>query len=239
MSATITVRFTGICTHILSGLGTRAQHRIVLVRADHGANILGHAIPPHIPTLYIEPGDIEGVKGTLDGLKPLGPGMWQLAGARLELEGLATERYAPHKSYNEEVPHLESRGGKLDNVGHEVVVQERAAGYFDIYGGRFKATKTKHRAVSTTLTAKVSGKPRLKVTCFWNRETSSIALRPGATIHVQHTGTMRGDTAYDFLLHYLIFPSIPDDVEIPREKKLSLPKNPNDISAGCSNSQYP
>lgn len=239
MSKTITVQFSGICTHVLSGLGTHARHRIVFVRADHGANILGHAIPPHFPTLHIEPGDIDSIKGNLDGLKLLGPGMWQLAGAGLQLKGVATERYNPHPSYKKDVPHLSSREGKLGEIGHDVVVQERAAGYFDVYSGRFKATKTKHLAVGSVLTARISRKPRLKVTCFWNRETSWIALRPGATVYLAHTGTMLGDSAYDFLLHYLIFPSIPDDVEIPKEKKSSLPKNPNDISAGCSNSQYP
>lgn len=239
MSETITVEFTGICTHILGRLGPRPKHRIVFVRADHGANIHGHAIPPHVPTIYIAPTDITGIEGSLDGLKFLGPGMWQLMGARLQLDGVADERYSPHSSYDNDVPHLQSPGGKLENVCHEVTEEERAAGYFDIYGGSLKATKTKHDAVSTELTAKISGEPKLLVTCFWNKETSAIALRPGATIHVQHTGTMRGDTAYDFLLHYLIFPSIPDDVDIPKEPKVAYSNNPNDISAGCSNSQFP
>ena len=61
----LTVHFTGICTHVP---GTGGMHRVVLVRADNGANINDAALPPHIPVLRIDPADIAGIDGSLDGL---------------------------------------------------------------------------------------------------------------------------------------------------------------------------
>jgi hypothetical protein len=239
MNESISVKFTGICTHLLWGLGTVPSRRIVLVRADHGANILGKAIPPHIPKLRINSKHLNGDYKHIDGLKYLRKGVWQLVGAGLQLKGVADERLTPDTSYERTVPHLQSPANKIDAVDHEVVVHERAAAYFDIRGGKIKALKSKFDAVSTKLTVEISGIPELEVTCFWNRKTTSILLHPNATVNIEHTGTMLGDTAYDFLLHYLIFPGIPEDAVYPDETKKLARGNSNDISAGCSNSQYP
>ncbi len=243
MSDPITVRFTGICTHVLSGLAG-PRHRMVLVRADEETYIREwqKTIPPHIPTLRI---DKEfSVEGPLDGLTPLKDGGWQFAGAALQLEDVASQPYSPNL---EIVIPLASRGGRLDPVNPDVVVHGQAAGYFDIDRGAMTAAMTLQGAVITELRVAVdeSRAPRLKVTPFGSRTPSWITLQPGAVIEVEHTGTVAGDSHYDFLLHYLIFPAIPDDVVIPdeeveRKKKWKAQaKSDNDISAGCSNSQYP
>jgi hypothetical protein len=243
----ITVRFTGICTHVLSGLGSaQSRHRTVLVRAEKDTAIWDKKIPPHIPRLRIDKDDIVpgGIEGPLDGLTLLEPEVWvwQFAGAALALEGLASQ---PYESDVDIVPHLRSRGGKLDPVNDDVVVHEQAAGYFDIDRGVMTAKTMLTGAVITELTAKIGATPKLKVTSFGSHVSSWITLRPGAVIHIEHTGTVAGDSPYDFLLHYLIFPRIPDDVEIPEheveeKKKLkAMAKDDNNISAGCSNSVYP
>ncbi|HVR38358.1 MAG TPA: hypothetical protein VMU84_04630 [Thermoanaerobaculia bacterium] len=243
MNNTITVRFTGICTHILSGLGGLPLHRTVLVRADQVTPIHDKNIPPHIPQLRIDENFIDGPDRTLEGLTQIGPGLWQFAGAQLELEGMASEHYSDETG--DLVPRLASRGGQLEPVNSDVVVHEQAAGYFDVYGGVMTATKLPRGAVITELTATIDGTPKLKATSFGNHAESRIMLKPGAVINVEHTGKLLGDSPYDFLLHYLIFPTIPNDVEIPDEeveekkKRKAEAEDENNISAGCSNSQYP
>jgi hypothetical protein len=242
MSQTIQVQFTGICTHVLSGLGAKPRHRVLLVRADNGAYVLHKGvhrrIPPHVPKLRIKPNDIAEPYGELPGLEELDYGLWRMHGVGLELEGLTAE---PCKTaYDPEVPRLRSASGALGQENTNITVHEQAACYFDVYDGQFTSRKLEHGAIITELTAKLSGTPKLRITRFWDRETSTITLVPGATIHIEHAGSAAGDTEYDFLLHYLIFNSIPDDVDVPDEQKLSLRReNRNDLSAGCSNSQYP
>lgn len=247
MSDTITVRFTGICTHVLTSLGATARYRTVLVRAGEVKEIHGKLIPPHIPTLRIDKSSIVrgGIEGPLDGLIPVAPEgwVWQFAGAALQLEGMAHEPYSPPDDAS--IPHLNSPGGKLDPVDMDVIVGEQAAGYFDIGGGVMTATKLPEGAVITELTSRIAGTPRLKVTSFGSHVPSWITLRPGAVIDIEHTGTMAEDSPFDFLLHYLIFPSVPDDADYPKEeveekmRRKALARDDNNISAGCSNSAYP
>jgi hypothetical protein len=238
MSDTIQVRFTGICTHLLRAVGEKTQYRVVLVRAEDETKINEHIIPPHIPKLRIDPEDIVERDPELWGLEQLDEGLWRMHGVHLKLEGIAAEKFT--KQFDPEVPHLRSPSNRLGNRKDDVVEHEQAACYFDIDGGRFTSEKPK-RAILARLTAKVAGSPKLHITRFGDHKTSTITLRPGATIHVEHTGSpTEGETEYDFLLHYLIFDFIPDDVYVPVEEKLNLPpRERNDLSAGCSNSQYP
>ena len=250
MNDTITVRFKGICTHVLSGIAG-PRHRTVLVRAEDDTYMQGKKIPPHIPKLCINEKFIAGIEGPLDGLTPLEslePRVWQLTGAALQLEDVASQPYAPDLDL---VLPLSSRGGNLDPVNLDVVVHEQAAGYFDIDRGVMTAAKLPKGAVYTELSVTMdpSRAPRLKVTSFGSHVPSWITLKPdaelGVQIDIQHMGTVAGDSPYDFLLHYLIFPAIPDDVVFPDEeveekkKWKAQAEDENDISAGCSNSQYP
>src|ERR1700759_3631992 len=94
----VTVHFTGICTHI-SRLGTDAaptSHQVVLVRADNGAFINGKKIPPHIAKLVIDPADIIGIDGYPHGLEPTGEaGAWRLRGVQLAVEGVQKTQQPP------------------------------------------------------------------------------------------------------------------------------------------------
>ncbi|MFL6247494.1 MAG: hypothetical protein ACJ74H_15810 [Thermoanaerobaculia bacterium] len=239
MSDTILVRFTGICTHLLREVGGETPYRVVLVRAEKETLINKHLIPPHIPRLRIDPKDIVEHDPELWGLEQLDDGLWRMHGVHLKLDGIAAEKFTRHFDPFD-IPHLRSPSDRLGNRKDDVVEHEHAACYFDIDAGRLTSHKPK-KAVIAELTATVAGAPKLRITRFGDQKASTITLRPGATIDIEHTGSpTEGETEYDFLLHYLIFDFIPDDVYVPVEEKLNLPpRDRNDLSAGCSNSQYP
>jgi len=233
MSNPLTVTFTGICTHVT----TSTLHRVVLVHAEDGAHINGAKIPPHVPTLAIHPHDILGVDGWIYGLQPTPrDGVWILRGVELSLEGIVDAVYVNEAAT--EVPHLATLTPDVPTPADDVVLNGRAACYFDITGGKLRASTSEHGAVSTVLSVMTTDKPGLRVKCFWNEESRLISLRPGAQIHIEHTGVTLGDSDLDFLLHYRVLKSIPADAAVPPKEKVQhhLPGN---ISSGCSNSAYP
>jgi hypothetical protein len=241
----LTVRFTGICTHLRNlGLGENApsSHRVVLVRADQGAFIQNDAfpdgakIPPHIPKLKIDPADIVSIDGYPYGLEPTGQaGVWRLCGVHLTLEGTTEEFW--RDTTCTDIPRLET-AATAPGISSEVVAQGQAACYFDIHNGKLSSYKTAHDARFALLET-ASDAPGLRVKSFWNQESCLIRLRPGATIEIEHTGYQQGDSHQDFLLHYRVFSDVPSDAIIPPEPKSERNKIPGDISIGCSNSQYP
>src|SRR5258708_21622201 len=81
--------------------------------------------------------------------------------------------------------------------------------------------------------------PALRLTCFWNRSVSRIRLQPGATVVLEHTGYLHAESDNDYLLHYRVLERVPNDAKVPPTKTHSLTENLGDISAACSNSQYP
>jgi len=233
MSNTVTVTFTGICTHVKID----TFHRVVLVHAEDGAHINGAKIPPHVPTLAIDPGDILNVDGWLYGLQPTQrDGVWVLRGVQLSLEGLAEAVYVDET--HTDVPRLKILTPDAPLPSDDVVRNGRAACYFDIPTGKLSASTTEHGAVSTALTVATTDKPGLRVKCFWNQESRLISLRPGAKIHIEHTGVTLGDSDRDFLLHYRVLASIPADAAVPAKSKIR-PDVPGTLSSGCSNSAYP
>lgn len=230
----LTVNFTGICTHITSD----TQHRVVLVHAEDGASINSAKIPPHVPLLRINPDDILNVDGWLYGLQPTPrDGMWIMRGVQLHLDGIVDAVYTHEPSYAD-VPRLKSLTPTAPLLSDDVVKNGQAACYFDITGGHLSASKTKHGAVSTVLSVATTDKPALGVRCFWNDTSRSISLRPGASIHIEHTGVTLGDSDLDFLLHYRVLTSIPPNAAVPPSTK-TQDRDPGDITSGCSNSQYP
>lgn len=234
---TVTVRFTGICSHyrIMGG-----PHRVTLVRAENGAFINGTSVPPHIPKLNVHPEDVVRIDGYPYGLESTGSaGSWRLYGVQLQLEGGRDQTLIHDETYTNEVPHLGQLTKATPGLSGEVTGKQEAACYFDIDAGRLSAVETEGGAISTELTLETTDAPALHVTCFWNRKTSVIHLRPGATIEVENTGWQHGDFDNDFLLHYRILSWVPDDAKIPPKPKTALRKIPGNISIGCSNSQYP
>src|SRR5437773_3977695 len=180
---TITVQFTGICTHHAK-LGT-PNHRVILVRADHGANLNGASIPPHIPKLRIKPKDIVSIDGYQYGLQSMGePGLWQLCGVRLSLEGTTGNAVKRDPKFQDLIPHLEMPSEPIPTISNEVTAKEQAACYFDIDRGRVSAFREKHGAITSFLKVSTTAAPSLRVTCFWNQAESVIHLRDGAKIGV-------------------------------------------------------
>jgi hypothetical protein len=235
---TITVQFTGICTHVKT-LGGR-NHRVVLVRADHGAFLNDAPIPPHIAKLKIHPDDIVSIEGYPYGLQPLGaPGVWQLCGVHLTLEGTKDKPIQRDSSFDK-VPRLSMSGDSpIPSISNEVTTRGQAACYVDLDKGILTADKPKSGAVTTTLTVGTTRSPALRVKAFWNQKSSLITLKPGAAIAIEHTGYEQGDTEKDFLMHYRIFEWVHPDAKIPPKAMRAVSRIPGDISVGCSNSQYP
>jgi hypothetical protein len=235
----ITVNFRGICTHVT----VDAQQRIVLVHAEDGAFINGAKIPPHRPLLKIDPRDIVGTDGPLYGLQATAQdGVWILRGAQLEILGGLDLVYASDASFKDTVPHLTALTHDAPLLSDDIVRNGNAACYFNVNGGKITATRQPRGAVTTQLTVDTNDKPALSVLCFWNRETHQIFLKPGATISIEHDGNQLGDTDQDFLLHYRVLTAIPKDAGVPKDPKVPPRLEGEiffDISAGCSNSQYP
>jgi hypothetical protein len=201
----ITVRFTGICTHV-----TREGQ-------EGSSVVLVHALDP------------TGVEG-----------VWRLGGVRLNIEGAVGPSFHRDSSF-EDVPKMKTEEfAAAQDVSYEVTVNEQAACYFDIEHGRMSSDETEHGAIRATLHVETTETPALRVTCFWNRESVLIHLRPGATIDVMHVGKFHGEESdNDYLLHYRIFTTVPPDAWVPEHKKNRSNRSPGDISIGCSNSQYP
>ncbi len=235
----VQVQFIGICTHLDNVNG---KHRVVLVHAEHGAFINTRAIPPHIPKLRIRTSDIAGeLPGRIEGLKDLGIAdgwhEWQLCGVELTLEnpkGQSVERH-------DEVPKLSTLTAKAPGLSPEVTAKGQAACYVDFEGGRLSSDATEHGAIYAIWNEDSNERPVLRVKPFWDRDSITlIPLNDGAEIEITHTGRQQGDSPYDFLLHYCILNDVPDDAKVPDEnQKLTMNRNPNDISMGCSNSGYP
>ena len=231
----ITIRFVGICTHITARNDN--SHRVVLVRADNGANFYGAAIPPHIPKLRIDPADILGIDGYPHGLEPLGPdGQWLIRGVSFTVAGATGDPIARHESFNG-IPPLKS--SSRPGPSSAVIDAEQAACYFDLEKGMIHAYQAPTDAWETEAIVETNGEPALRLTCFWNRSVSHIRLRKGATVVVEHTGYLHSESDNDYLLHYRVLERVPEDAEMPPRKKRPATGIPGDISAACSNSQYP
>ena len=240
----ITVKFTGICTHVnRPGQGGSS---VVLVYAENGAYINEKKIPPHVPTLHIRSEDIVRTEGNMrddghpHGLEPTDKeGVWRLCGVRLKLEGTVGPLFRQELA---DIPKLSSEedSALIQAVSFEVTAKEQASCYFDIeQHGRMTSDRTEHGAIYAILNVDTTETPALRVTCFWNREWALIHLRPGATIDVMHVGKYYGEESDDdYLLHYRILTDIPSDAGVPEPKKTSN-RLPGNISIGCSNSQYP
>jgi hypothetical protein len=233
----ITIRFVGICTHITARNDN--THRVVLVRADHGAHLKEDAaIPPHIPKLIIDPADVLGIDGYPHGLEPMGPaGQWRIQGVLFKVDGATGDSIVRHDSFKDNVPRLKSHS--RPGPSSEVIDGEQAACYFDLEKGVIHATQAPTQAWEAHAAVETNDEPALRLTCFWNRAVSRIRLRPGATVVLEHTGYAHGESDHDYLLHYRVLEHVPGDAEVPPERKRTVLGTPGDISIACSNSQYP
>jgi hypothetical protein len=232
---TVTVDFTGICTHTRTSGGT---HRIILVRADNGDKINSASIPPHYPYLQIKPRFISGIGGNLDGLQQLTPDTWRLCGVNLSMKGVTDESLVYDDTFGN-VPHLDMPDAPDRRENLKVLTGNDAACYFDFTKGTLRSSKTRHGAHTASLALNTDTSRALEVTSFWNGSVSTIYLEDDAQIEIMHMGLQYGDTDKDFYLHYRIFEEIDASAVIPDEPKSRVQLPPGSISIGCSNSQYP
>jgi hypothetical protein len=231
----LTVHFTGICTHVP---GTGGMHRVILVRADNGAHINDAPLPPHIPMLRIDPAHIAGIDGNLDGLLQTHAGAWRLCGVQLTLGGTAEPQELTYDESFDRIPHMKMPDDDaVPPLSLEVLNNEQAACYVDLHAGKLSSIETEQKAMMGRLDVQTAGAPVLHVKCFWNQRTSAIRLRDNATIHVEHMGITDTDSDKDFLFHYRVFERVHPDAYVPPKPKANLP--PGSVSIGCSNSQYP
>jgi hypothetical protein len=229
---TITVQFTGICTHLQPP--GHPTHRVHLVEARNGGWHNERKIPPHIPKLIIDPKYLKSPDQDIPGLERTDKaGTWILRGVYLDLEGTQGEPFRQDETCD--IPHLKTDDPGIA-ISNEVTLNEMAAAYFDFEHGVLKSATVEEAIVGIIEVEAAS--PSLHVKCFWSREESWIQLTDDAKIDIVHVGTVHGDSDHDFLLHYRVFDSVPGDAFEP-EKAISKKKNPGDISIGCSNSQYP
>ncbi|HJQ39148.1 MAG TPA: hypothetical protein VKB93_18575 [Thermoanaerobaculia bacterium] len=242
----VQVQFTGICTHHRP-FGS-ARHRVVLVHAEHGAYINEkYVVPPHIPKLIIGREHIDRIEGDLEGLKaiPGKDGEWQLCGVQLSLDGTVGPSRESVSTYDD-IPRLGAYTDEAPGPSIDVLEKGQAACYFEIADcGTISSERTKpvDGAYYAVWNAETEGTPRLRVSSFWNRQTepSFIYLKDNASIHISHVGD-KEESEFDFLLHFFVLKEIPKDARVPKEDKPARkkdPNDPNDISMGCSNSQYP
>jgi hypothetical protein len=234
----LTVHFTGICTHVP---GTGGMHRVVLVRADNGAHINDAPLPPHIPMLRIDPAQIAGIDGNLDGLLQTQAGAWRLCGARLTLGGTAEPQELTYDDSFGRIPHMAmpDDGTTPPALSPEVIDKGQAACYVDLFAGKLSSEETPHKAIMGRLDVETGNAPVLRVECFWNKQQSTIRLRDNATIHVEHVGMSDTDSDKDFLFHYRVFERVHPRAYVPPEQKTRMNLPPGSVSIGCSNSQYP
>jgi len=234
----ITIRFAGICTHITAR--NDDTHRVVLVRADNGAYLLDRAsIPPHIPKLIIAPDDVLGIDGYPHGLEPMGPaGQWRIQGVAFAVEGAKGDPVRRELTFDK-VPPLDS--ASRPGPSSEVIDGGQAACYFDLHKGVIHGIERDSGAVEAKAIVETDDDdvPALRVTCFWNRQVSRIRLKRGATVTIQHIGFPYQESDNDYLLHYRVLETVPQDAKVPHKKERSVNHAPGDISAACSNSQYP
>ena len=250
----ITVYFIGICT-FMQDVQERipgVRRRVVLVNAREPEVINGTPIPPHIPTLRIAAGDLEvnGVAATTDSGCIL---EWELNGCKIEI--VEPQGELQHDATFECcIPHLKALTPDADGVSAEVVLagqSDETSCYFDLTGGQLSAGYVGQGAAVSVLTAQTkSESPVLRIERFRSNDAQEFRLRSGAQIALMNVGAegLGGDDTTDFLLHYKVVESMPEDAAIPTKAAPCCRPLPESyivrglrlgIGPGCSNASYP
>lgn len=245
--STINIRFEGICTQIkLAQAIGRTLHRVVMVHGEGGLVLEGRPIPPHRTFLTIDDttlrcADVAGVSC----LREQTDGNWQLCGARLTVKDAAGSAVT-YDASTYEVPSLTRLTPDFGSLSQKVVFDADAASHFDVSSGTFTAGQMAGGAWYTTLTVTTvgDGDVVLDIEDLAAGKSGSLTFASESTIVVKNTGGKTGDSASDFLLHYLTASVFPKDAAVP-----PVPLLPNDgecsnvgdemLGPGCSNSNFP
>ena len=244
----ITVKFSGICTHIRDAIfddavspATMPPHRVVLVHGESGAYFEAQqqSVPPHMPLLRIDPRSLLQPLPYIPGLQLQIPGAWLLQGVRLRVANAVSDQPLRYDStWDEIMPSLTFYAGMSNpplTLDAEVVTGEIAACYFDVDCGDFttKYIDANDYAAKAVLTVQTDGPPQLEITRFFDQRRTLLPLPDDIAIVVENVGETK-DTDWDFLLHYLVAQTIPPTATPPPVRDV-----PSGIGAGCSNSSYP
>jgi hypothetical protein len=226
MNHKLTIRFAGICTHFRQGMVAGVPHRVVLPDASRfitdlvivaeapvAAPIL-YFLMPHFPQLEVwksrvplnvPPFEESGSMAVKDGDI--------LTGIRLQVAN-AVDREIIYAS-EDATPRLSSFVQSY-TFSPDVVLNGRAACYFDLFGGRIFSTVATGGATQTFVEINTDGPPELLVTPL-SSSTSSITAaslvlgdEPEVTLIVKNLEAADRERkldhqggAFDFLLHYL------------------------------------
>ncbi len=250
----ITVYFVGICTFMqdVEGRAPGFSRRVVLVNARVPQVINETTIPPHIPTLRIAAGDLEvsGVSPTTTGSCVL---EWELHGCKIDIAN-AIGNLTHDESFECCVPHLTALTPDLGGPSPAVVLgaeAEQASCYFDVTAGELSAGLVAEGASVSVLKVRTAGdSPVLRVQRFRTEDPQEFRLRSGSQIAIMNVGRegIAGDDTTDFLLHYNVAESIPDNAAVPTVPPTCCrPLVPSyifsglqlGVGPGCSNASFP
>jgi hypothetical protein len=218
---TLVIETLGICTHFTHGVASGVPHRVVLpnctqiqsntLTLPRQSRVLYYLIP-HFPQLEVS-GEVE---LTIPGMLHYGD---VLIGTRLQVINCIDQ----HVVYlDDDTPKLTDFDPDYSFSG-DVVLQGRAACYFDIYGGRvsYQKPKTANGAGRVRIEMQTDGPPELLATpldpwvgprgpaaCRVSLGAAEDPLRP-ITLIVRNVELIAEKLAdeqwgsFDFLLHYL------------------------------------
>jgi hypothetical protein len=259
---TLTIHFEGICTQIkLTQPIGDVLHRVVLVHAEHGRELYGQDVPPHLAFLAMDEGatvlaaDLGAFAGN-PALIQQPDGSWQLFGVRLRVANAAATgvTYTPSSF---DIPSLTTLAPNFGPLSPSVVFQTDAACHFDVSSGTFSAEAMAGGAFRTSLDITTTdASPVLLIETLSPDGTSpvsgSLTLSSGSTIVVSNTGGGLFDKMFDFYLHYLTAQTLPINAGLPKEALMATagfggqevgrrPVHTQDeaLGPGCSNSNFP
>lgn len=226
------INFSGICTHfwnVFPGLPMRtvlpnagaANLRAITMPQTGAASVgLSYNTMPHVPLLVITDNIIDDQMPAILG-EPI-----VLAGAHLQI---VNTDFSPPSIVPTRPPGGFSLTSYVDNFAFsdDVVFNGRAAGYFDTFAATsLQVNGTLDQARSTTVTMNTIGTPQLLITPFPGSLMPLTFNQPSGTPWVIpipghlwvmnvdfNLGPAVSDTAFDFLLNYLVsLKSIPDQL---------------------------
>jgi hypothetical protein len=228
----LTLRFAGICTHFRFGFARGVPHRVVLPDASRltmGLLTVREAEPlaseqvlyyllPHFAQFEVEGADPE-----LLYVPPLvsdGGAVMRngdvFGGIRVEVANAVDRELIYH---NDTTPNL-AEYYPAYSISGDVVLDGRAACYFDVYGGVVSSVRSKAGAAQTLIQMETDGPPQLLVTPLATSNSApksfllplqSDAQTSETTLVVknleagpeEHSHINQSHGAFDFLLHYL------------------------------------
>jgi hypothetical protein len=251
----ITVRFVGICVHLVNASKTLPPHRVVAM--SNTGDVNGKSISPHQPSIAIVPGTGRITSGAFPPLNKvrisIGP-----------IDGSPQYEWSTWRS----MPSLSALSGRTPLQLNNAVVEQGqglASVFFDAGSGTFSAARvaTGEPADDQPVAAilKVNTEEDEPVLLLWKFDGSAIeppvTFTSGTVLELTNDANGGAESEDDFLLSYDIFTSFPSDPVIPQCTNPRLPVIPRqvaglverlgaqglgvipDLTTGCSNSTYP